>query len=592
MEQLFETVTQAFVSTSRSRAGDPAFSRLESDGWHTLTWGETGDRAARIATGIRELGVKAGERVVLMTRNRPEFNVCDAAALLAGATPFSIYSSSSPEQVLYLAGHSEATLAIVEDAGYLERFLKVRPDLPSLKNIVVMEDEGVTAEAIRLDSLLENDPIDVDKAVSDASPEDLLTLVYTSGTTGPPKGAMILHRNICWTHASFNSQLADQDWAYNGRSLSYLPLAHVLERWYAHYYPIFNGYSVWHCPEPSQLAQFLPQVRPDFFVGVPRVWEKLRSGIEAAVASNDAYKEPFERAMAAGYERLSYDERREPLPDDVRARWEEASAGALAMVRGLVGLDNCKIAGVGAAPVPHDLLRFWRALGILLSEGFGMTETSFIATYDVWEPKVGYAGRTVPGMEMKLAEDGELLMRGGNVIPGYFKDPERTAQTFDAEGWLRTGDIAEIDDEGYMRIVDRKKELIITAGGKNISPANIEAALKAFPLIGQACVIGDDKPYLTAVLVLDPDGAAAFARTNDLTATTLEDLSRDPTVFAEVERSVKEANAHFSRVEQIKRFTLLPNEWLPDSEELTPTMKLKRRGVHKTYAAEIAAMYD
>jgi long-subunit acyl-CoA synthetase (AMP-forming) len=592
VEQRFDTVTQAFVETSRSRAADPAFSRLETDGWVTLTWGEAADRAARIATGMRELGVGKGDRVVLMTRNRPEFNVCDAAALLAGATPFSIYSSSSPEQVQYLAGHSEASLAIVEDAGYLERFSKVRSDLPALKNIIVIDHDGVTGETIRLEELLDNEPIDADRAVADASAEDLLTLVYTSGTTGPPKGAMILHRNICWTHASFNSQLADQDWAYHGKGLSYLPLAHVLERWYAHYYPIFNGYSVWHCPEPSQLAQFLPQVRPDFFVGVPRVWEKLRAGIEAAVASNEAYREPFERAMAAGYERLSYDERREPLPDDVRARWDEAAGGALAMVRALVGLDNCKIAGVGAAPVPDDLLRFWRALGVLLSEGFGMTETSFIATYDVWQPKIGYAGRTVPGMEMKLAGDGELLLRGGNVIPGYFKDPERTAHTFDADGWLLTGDIAEIDDEGYLRIVDRKKELIITAGGKNISPANIEAVLKSFPLIGQACVIGDDKPFLTALLVLDPDGATAFARANGLSATSLQDLSKDPTVLGEVERSVAEANARFSRVEQIKKYTLLPNEWLPDSEELTPTMKLKRRGVHKSYAAEITAMYD
>jgi long-chain acyl-CoA synthetase len=584
------TVTRTFVETSRARAGDPALHRKVGEQWTATTWGEYADRAARLAAGLKSLGVRRGERVVLMMRNRPEFSICDTATLLAGATPFSIYNSSAPEQVSYIAGHAEAVVAVVEDPGFLERFLKVRDELPALREIVVVEDPEGLNDATRLGDLMGEEPVDLDAAADESDPEDLLTLVYTSGTTGPPKGAMISHRNICWTHESFDRRLGDKAWLKTGDYLSYLPLAHVLERWYSYYYPIRHGYPVWCCPDVALFAAYLRDVRPATLIGVPRVWEKLRAGIESALAAKPEQREAFEGAMKAGYDAEGYLERGEAVPADVEQRREEADR-MLGAVRAMVGVDRVQAGGIGAAPSPPDLIRFFRALGVPLSEGFGMTETSFIASMDTDAPRMGTAGRIVPGMEARLADDGELMLRGGNIITGYFKDPERTAETFDADGWLHTGDIAEMDADGYLKIVDRKKELIITAGGKNISPANIESALKSFPLIGQACAIGDGRPFVSALLVLDTEVAPAWAAARRIQAASLAELSADPAVRAEVERCVGEVNKRFSRVEQVKRFTILPAEWLPDSDELTPTMKLKRRGIHARYAEEIESLY-
>jgi long-chain acyl-CoA synthetase len=563
------TVPGLFAATVGARPDEVAL-RWRPPGAETatasLTWSEYAERACRVAAGLQALGVRPGQRVVLMMRNRPEFHYADMGALLAGATPISIYNSSSPEQVEYLAGHSEAVAAIVGDAGLLERFLKVRSELPGLEKLVLVEDPDGhgPSDVVPFADLLGAAPVDLEGAAAAVRPDGLLTLIYTSGTTGPPKGVMISHHNLCWVVESMARATGEP--LAGWRQVSYLPMAHIAERLVTHYFHVAEGTVVTCCPEPTELVSYLREVRPEHFLGVPRVWEKIHAGITAALAADPAKQAAFQRAVETG--------------DDA----------FLANVRAMVGLDGMRLALTGAAPIPRPVFDFFRAIGVPLSEVYGLSECTGPMT---WSPEArpGTVGPPIPGQEIKLLDDGEVCCRGGNVFVGYLKDPERTAEVLDDEGWLHSGDIGRFDEAGYVQIVDRKKELIITAGGKNISPANLEAAIKSYPLIGQACAVGDARPYMTALIVLDPDVAPAWARSQGIEFASLAELAVHPDVRAEVERCVAEANTRFSQVEQIKRIAILPTEWPPDSEELTPTMKLKRRGVLAKYAEEIEALY-
>jgi long-chain acyl-CoA synthetase len=562
-------VPRLFATTVGARPDEAAL-RWRSPGaesaTNALTWAEYADRACRVAAGLQALGVQPGQRIVLMMRNRPEFHYADMGALLAGATPISIYNSSSPEQIEYLAGHSEAAAAIVGDVGMLERFLKVRSELPGLQKLILIDDPDgqAPADVVPFADLLGAAPVDLGRAVAAAKPEDLLTLIYTSGTTGPPKGVMITHYNLCWVVESMNRATGEP--LAGWRQISYLPMAHIAERLLTHYFHVAEGTDVTCCPEPTELVSYLREVRPEHFLGVPRVWEKLHAGIAAAMAADPDKQAAFQRAMETG--------------DDA----------VLANVRAMVGLDGMRLALTGAAPIPRPVFDFFRSLGVPLSEVYGLSECTGPMTWSR-EARAGTVGPPIPGQELKILDDGEVCCRGGNVFAGYLKDPERTAEVLDADGWLHSGDIGRFDEAGYVQIVDRKKELIITAGGKNISPANLEAAIKSYPLIGQACVIGDARPYITALIVLDPDVAPAWARSQGIDFASLADLAAHPDIRAEVERCVAEANGRFSQVEQIKKVAILPTEWPPDSDELTPTMKLKRRGVLAKYADEIEALY-
>ena len=586
-----QTAPKMLARTIHDRGSQPSIRFKDGEDWVEWTWDDYAAKATRIATGLRRLGVKRGDRVAIMMRNRPEFHVADAGGLLLAATPFSIYNSSAPEQVQYLVSHSEAVVAIVEGPAFLERFLKVRDEIPSLREIVVVDDpEGLAGEGVtRLADLLEADPVDLDSAAAEAKPEDLATLVYTSGTTGPPKGAMITHANLCWTSESVSRR-------YNGALdgityLSYLPMAHILERGWGHYGHMGYGTTVVPVPDTGMIAQYLREVHPQGFAGVPRVWEKIYASIMAALSADPDRKKAIEDAVETGFEFALHRTREQTPPEELVERWRKVDEELLAPVRTFIGLDRLVVTGVGAAPTPPEIIKFFMGLGLPFTEGYGMTESSMFISIDPFLHRPGTVGRPIPGVAVVVADDGEILVKGQNVIPGYFKDPEKTAETIDSDGWLHTGDVGSIDEEGYIRILDRKKELIITAGGKNISPANLESALKAAPLVGQACVIGDSRPYLTALLTLDPDVAPVWAKGRGIESASFGDLASNPDVLAEIGRGVDEANKRFSRVEHIKKWTLLPGEWLPDSEVLTPTMKLKRRGVHAAYESEIEAMY-
>ncbi|MBM3670631.1 MAG: long-chain fatty acid--CoA ligase [Actinobacteria bacterium] len=589
------TVTSRFRDTVQTH-GDRVALRCKDpsagdDAWIELTWQQYADQACRLAAALAELGVEKGQRVVVMMRNCIEFHVADVAVMLLGATPVSIYNSSAPEQVQYLAEHCGAVVAIVEDVDFLERVLKVRDELPALQNIVVINDDGrAPGDVLHWHDLVQRDPIDLDGAASVAEPSDIATIIYTSGTTGPPKGVVLDHANVVWTVESLLRVWDDVP--YFSRLVSYLPMAHIAERMVSHYQGIVGVFEVTTCPEPSQVASFLPHVRPQIMFAVPRVWEKIHAGVLALAGADPNQQAMLDAALPIGEKAAEHRARDEELPADLAAEYAEKAKPVGDFVLGLLGLDQVKAAISGAAPIPVEVLKFFRSLGLEMSEIYGLSETSGPMTWEPFKVHLGTVGPPIPGEEVRLADDGEVLARGGNIFRGYLNDPERTAEALDDDGWLHTGDIGVFDDAGYLKIVDRKKELIITAGGKNISPANLESALKSFPLIGQVAVIGDGRPFVSALVVLDPDVAPTWAAKQGLSGTSLAELAEDPTVLEEIERNVKEANKRFSNVEQIKKHTVLGAEWLADSDELTPTMKLKRRGVNTKYAEEIEAMYS
>lgn len=584
------TVPRAFAQTVRDRPDVVALRSPDNEGWRELTWRQYGDQASRFAGALRRLGVTAGDRVVLMLRNRPEFHVADMGILLAGATPISIYNSSSPEQIAYVVRHADATVAIVDDASFLDRVLKVLPELGRLRDVVVVQDpEGVGRDVLRFDDLLGSDPEDLESGARRLTPDDLATIIYTSGTTGPPKAVMLTQGNVCWTAESFRRCL-HVPWT-DRRFISFLPMAHIAERMTTYYDHVTFGSIVTPCPDPTQLGQYLRLVRPEVVFGAPRVWEKLQAGIRATLAVDPPREAAFERALEVGRRAVEHRIRGAEPPADVSSEWAQAEHEVIGRVLELVGLDACELAITGAAPVPTEVVWFFLSMGLRFSEIYGLSETCGPHTWEPYQVRPGTVGPPMPGCEVRLEDDGEVLLRGGNIFIGYLGDVERTSEVLDDDGWLHTGDVGVVDDADYLRIVDRKKELIITAGGKNVSPANVEAALKAQRLVGQAVVVGDARPYVAALLVLDPEVARAWAASQGIDIRDVGELAAHPAVREEIERAVAAANAHFSKAEQVKRFAVLGEEWLPDSEQLTPTMKLKRREVNRIYADEIEALY-
>ncbi|MEZ5142974.1 MAG: AMP-binding protein [Acidimicrobiales bacterium] len=476
-----QTVPSQFLQTVAAHGDQVALRwRDGEDGWGQMTYRDYADRVGRVVTGLRDLGVEDSERIVLMMRNIPEFHPIDVAAYFCGATPVSIYNSSSPEQIEYLVNHCDAVVAIVEDIGFLERFLKVRSQLKTLEHIIVLNDPDGLApdDVLQADALWDKEPADLEAAAATCGPDHLATMIYTSGTTGPPKGVMLTHRNIAWTVDSLRRALPFEDFA-GKKVVSYLPMAHIAERMTSHYLGAFLGYTVTTCPDPTAIADYAREVKPNFIFGVPRVWEKIYAGVNAALAADPEKQKSFNEGVEAAIplsEKIDWG----TATDEEQATWDFLQS-VFAAVRGLIGLDECEAAITGAAPIPADILRWFRAIGVPLSEIYGMSESSGPMTWTAHHVKAGTVGPAIPGCEVKLADDGEIVCRGGNVFQGYLHEPEKTTETLDEDGWLHSGDIGVVDEDGYFKIVDRKKELIITAGGKNISPANLEAALKMIP---------------------------------------------------------------------------------------------------------------
>lgn len=581
------TTVEAFQETARMHPDRVAL--RTPGGIQEITWREYAHRVQAIALGLVKLGVQRGDTVGLMLTNRPEFHLVDTAIAHLGAVPFSVYNTSAPEQLAYLFGDAANRVVVTEQV-----FVPVIKESGAALDHIITVD-GPAEGTVQLRDV-EADPaaeFDFQASWRAVESDDLVTLIYTSGTTGPPKGVEITHRNVI---AAAESVSAELDMDFDDRIISYLPAAHIADRVSSHGANQLRGIQITCVADPREFAAALPDVRPTVFFGVPRVWQKIKGGIEAKIGEETS---PVKSKLAAwaldvGARAARADLSGRPRGRVLQMQYRLADSLVLSKVRAALGLDEIKLAISGAASIPTEVIEFFVGLGIPVIEVWGLSETTGAATKTtVDDLKVGTVGKPVEGVEIKLAEDGEVLVRAPIVMRGYRNKPEKTAESIDADGWFATGDMGTIDAEGNLTIVDRKKELIINESGKNMAPSTIENAMKATSsLVSQVVAVGDDKPYITALIVLDPDVAALRAKALNTPDAEIADLVTNPAIIEEVTASVKAGNAKLSRVEQVKRFVIVPTAWDPGGEELTPTMKLRRKPIASKYAQTIVDLYS
>ena len=582
-----DTLPRRFLATLAAHGDIVALADPMGEG-EAQTYRQFADAIARASAGLARLGVQRGSRVVLMMRNRAEFHIADAATLFLGATPFSVYNTASPEEIAYAVTTTNAAVAIVEDTSFHECFAAAREAVPDLRMVVVEPGSALPGGATGWSDVMGAPAAGLAELAAQGNPDDIATIIFTSGTTGPPKAVAITHSNVCAAGDAVRERAGVGDLA-GFRLVSYLPMAHIAERLTSHYAALLFATSVAPCDDLLRFRDFTLAFRPNIVFGVPRVWEKMQAAVLAAASADPGRAKALDDGINAAID-LLLQQRSGPLSDEQRETWDFLDAVAFSTVRELTGLSDVVLAVTGAAPISPGLIDWFQAIRVPLSEIYGMSESTGVISWDPGERKPGAVGTALPGVEVRIAEDGEVLARGPNVFPGYLNMPEATAETL-ADGWLHTGDIGELDEDGYLRIVDRKKELIITAGGENVSPGNLEAALATIPLVGQACVVGDRQKFPAAIITLDADQLAVWAAAHGRDGATREESAADPEVLADIERGIEAVNERITRAYQIKRFVVVPDEWLPNSEVLTPTFKLKRRGIAACYAEEIASIY-
>ncbi len=585
------TTVADLLPLAAARYGDaPAVRWKEPSGaWVTRSYAEVGEIVANLALGLIDLGIEKGDKVSILANTRPEWTYVDFAALSIGATVVPIYQTNSAEECQYVLENSDARMVIVENEEQLAKIRAVRDRLPKLEQIVLIE--GTAGDAIDLDQLRDRgagrDRSEWEARYRAVTPADICTFIYTSGTTGPPKGCVISHGNY---RAMLDMTQAVSVVEPEEITYLFLPLAHSFALLLQlGSFDIGASIAYWE-RDPLKIIPNLSEVRPHYFPSVPRIFEKIYAAATAAADKEGSIKKRiFWWAIGVGRKVREMERRGEQPGFMLRQQYKFADAQVLAKIRGLFG-GRVRQCVSGAAPINTDILRFFDAAGVLVLEGYGMTETSTAATISTPEDfRFGTVGRPFPGCEVKIADDGEVLIKGPNIFQGYYKNDEATEETI-VDGWLHTGDIGELGDDGYLSITGRKKDIIITAGGKNITPANLEAEIKQHPLVSQCVVVGDRRPYLVALVTLDPEAAVAYAADNDLPEDPTA-LAADAAVRASIMSHVDQINAKFARVEQVKKIEVLPHDLSQETGELTPTMKVKRNVVAEKYSGEIEKLY-
>ncbi|HWL84912.1 MAG TPA: long-chain fatty acid--CoA ligase [Polyangiaceae bacterium] len=599
-----DTVIHRFFNQAKIRPGAPAYFAKKSGAYQPTSWQGYVDEVRTAAKSLIALGVPAGGTVCILGFNRPEWVIMNLAAMAVGGAAAGIYTTSSAHEIQYIVDHAEASVVLVETAEHWEKVRSEWERIPKLAHVVIMRG-GPSPEVcgFAAANLQPDDPRvlsweaflakgkDVGEALLDErvhalEPAGLALLIYTSGTTGPPKAVMLSHDNLAWTSGHIVRVLEGTS---SDRTLSYLPLAHIAEQMFSLHLAVTSGGAVYFAESIEKLADNLKEARPTVFLGVPRIWEKLRAGIEGKFAqAKGAKRALLQFARGVGTEHSAVVCRAGKPSASLRMRHALASRLVFSKLKAALGLDQARVLVVGAAPVARDVLEFFASLDMVIQEVYGQSEDSGPTTFN--QPgniKLGTVGCAVPDIEVKIAADGEILVRGRNVFLGYYKDPEATAETL-IDGWLQSGDLGAFDGEGFLNITGRKKEILITAGGKNITPKNIEEGIKAHPLVSEAIVIGDARKYLTALVTLDPDAAARFAEEHGLGAAPLQD---SPEIVASVQKTVDQVNERLARVETIKKFTILPRPLSIEKGELTATLKIKRRVINENFAPQIEAMY-
>jgi long-chain acyl-CoA synthetase len=599
------TLVHIFAQRVRELGDATALRYKEGGVWKTISWREYGDRVRTFAKGLIQLGFRMPESpsvpelrhsLALLGFNRPEWLIADLAAMTAGGITAPIYTTNTPEQCEYIVNHSESSFVVVENGQQLDKILKRRDVMPQLKRIIVMDNsaQGAGDIVMNFDDVmaLGADPAleaELERRIAGSRPEHLATLVYTSGTTGPPKAVMLSHRNITWTAESLAkvNPVGSDDVV-----LSYLPLSHIAEHTVSVFGAINNGYAVGFAESIEKVPDNLKEIRPTFFFAVPRIWEKFYAAIEGQAKQGSPGKQKiFGWAKDVG--RRAWDEKLagRPVPLATQIQFNVARRLVYAKLRQALGLDRAKFLVSGAAPIAREILEFFFSLDMPVQEVYGQSEdcgpTSFNAPGAI---RIGSVGQAIPGVEVRLADDGEICVRGGNVFMGYLKAPEATAEVL-ADGWLYSGDVGRLDEEGFLYITDRKKDLLITAGGKNVGPQNIENLIKTIPYVSQACVIGDKRKFLSALITLDAPSIEAWARENGVSFQGVADLVENDRVRKLIEGHLGEKNRELAKYEQIKRFVLLPSDFSIETGELTPTLKMKRKVVNEKYREAIESMY-
>ena len=597
-----ETIPAMFWNGVKAR-GPHVWMRQKDFGiWRSWTWDQTGAAVREIAHGLMALGFAPRETASILSNTTIEWVLADLAVLSAGGVANGIYPTDAAEQVHYLCEDSRTTVLFVEDDEQLDKALEVRDRLPLLRKIVVVDMDGLREfhdeQVMSLDALralgrehLKAHAGELERRVAGVKPEDLAILVYTSGTTGKPKGAMHSHKGLVYTVRGYNTLISRDQ---NDECMCFLPLCHIAERMGGEYFSLYTGAKLNFVENPETVPENVREIAPTVFTAVPRVWEKFYSGVMIALKeAGPVQQATYAWAIGVGQRVADLVLKGDTVPESLKLQFKLARLLALDNVRKLIGIHRSRFLVTGAAPISPDLVRWYLALGVPMLEVWGMTETCGASTGIPAERiKPGSIGPAAQYNEVRLdPATGEILVRGPNVFMGYLNLPEKTAETLDADGWLHTGDVGTVDEDGFFRITDRMKDIIITAGGKNITPSEFENELKFSPYITDAVVIGDQRKYLTVIIMIDQENVEKFAQDNDIPFSNYASLTRAPEVQQLIQDVIDAANKKFARVEQVKKFWLLDTQLSAEDEELTPTMKLKRKLVQQKYAEQIEAMY-